>query len=76
MIMKYGCVMIYWYMCLIIRMISGLSPEGIHASDYNRAKTRRHLCKLLYPAKSRRYLDFCSSAIGLGIVEVQVIHTI
>ncbi|KHG10500.1 hypothetical protein F383_11555 [Gossypium arboreum] len=25
-------------------MISGLSPEGFCASDYIRAKTRRHLC--------------------------------
>ncbi|KHG25738.1 hypothetical protein F383_03441 [Gossypium arboreum] len=45
MIMEYGCVMIYWYMCLIIRMISGLCPEGICASYYIRAKSRRHLCE-------------------------------
>ena len=46
--------------------ISGLSPEGIHASDYIRAKTRRHLRELLYPAKSRRYL-------GLEVSDLAVI---
>ncbi|KHG23010.1 hypothetical protein F383_03759 [Gossypium arboreum] len=37
-------------MCMNIRMITGLSPEGICASYYIRAKSRRHLCELLlYP---------------------------
>ena len=39
----------YLYMCMVIRMISGLSPEGFYASDYIRTKIRRHLCELLYP---------------------------
>ncbi|KHG26662.1 hypothetical protein F383_02636 [Gossypium arboreum] len=47
--------------------ISGLSPKGIHASDYIRAKTRRHLCELLYPAKSRRYLGLEASNLAVII---------
>ena len=49
--------------------LSGLSPEGICASDYIRAKTRRHLCELLYPAKSRRHL-------GLEVSDLAVIISI
>ncbi|KHG26860.1 hypothetical protein F383_33875 [Gossypium arboreum] len=51
----------------------GLSPEGIRASYYNRASSRRQLSKSLYPVKFRR---FCSLAIGFRIIEVEVIHTI
>ncbi|KHG30346.1 SCL-interrupting protein [Gossypium arboreum] len=34
----------------------GLSPEGIRASHYNRASSRRHLSESLYPVKFRRYV--------------------
>ncbi|KHG20753.1 hypothetical protein F383_27870 [Gossypium arboreum] len=30
-------------------IIAGQRPEGICVSCYIRAKTRRHLCELLYP---------------------------
>ena len=35
---------------------SGLSSEGICASYYNRAMSRRHLNEELYPVKFRRYV--------------------
>ncbi|KHG29122.1 hypothetical protein F383_35628 [Gossypium arboreum] len=45
----------------IVRVvISGLSPEGICAGYHNQAMSRR----------------FCSLAIGFGIIEVEVNHTI
>ena len=53
----------------MILTIFGLSPEGICASYYIRAKSRRHLCELLYPAKSRRYL-------GLEMSDLAVITSI
>ncbi|KHG23778.1 hypothetical protein F383_28609 [Gossypium arboreum] len=50
-------------------IISGLRPEGICASCYIRAKTRRHLCELLYPGNFRRYL-------GLEVSDLAVIISI
>ncbi|KHG17363.1 hypothetical protein F383_23673 [Gossypium arboreum] len=71
-------------MCIIVRVISGLSPkaivqivisglspEGICAGYHNRAMSRRLNALVKFPTTR-----FCSLAIGFGIIEVEVNHTI
>ena len=62
--------------------ISGLSAEGICARYYIRAKSRRHLCELLYPGYVPKVFErvAVSSSIpkvlGLGMSDLAVIVSI